>query len=294
MLHLVKKIKGFLRQIKSFRNSAIYQKLNKSKGAGLDKIPTRINHECSNLISPYITIIFNLSLSTGISPDDWKSAKVPPIFKQGDKRGMINFRPISVISAIARVFERIVYNQLFSYLNEHNILSHHQSGLRSLHSAMITLLAAADNWAPNIDRGFVNAVVFLDLKKAFDTVNHSILLSKLDLYGIRRNTHAFICSYLYINRTQKCSLNGSLSESRSLTCIFPHGTILEPLLFLLYFNDLPNCLSSSDPRMYADDTHLTYADRDIDSILVPLNQDLININHWLIVNKLTLITSDRI
>ena len=111
---------------------------------------------------------------------------------------------------------------------------------------------------------------------------------------IRRNTHAFICSYLYINRTQKSSVNGSLSESRSLTCIFPHGTILGPLLFLLYFNDLPNCLSNSDPRMYADDTHLTYADRDIDSILVPLNQDLININHWLIVNKLTLITSDRI
>lgn len=136
---------------------------------------------------------------------------------------MNNYRPISVISA---VFEGIVYNQRF-LLKRSNILSSHQSSFRSLHSAMSTLLEATDNWALNINRGFVNAVVFLDLKKAFDTDNHSILSSNLDLYGIKGNAHALICSYLF-NCTQKCSVKGSLSESRSLTlhAVFPKGLYL--------------------------------------------------------------------
>ena len=125
--------------------------------------------ECADLISPYISIIFNCCLTTGTFPDDWKLAKVTPIFKQGDRSDMNNYRPISVISAIAKVFERIVYNQLSSYLSENNILSKYQSGFRSFHSTVTALLEATDNWAFNIDGGYVNAVVFLDLKRAFDS-----------------------------------------------------------------------------------------------------------------------------
>ena len=191
---------------------------------------------------------------------------------------MNTYRPISVISAIAKVFERIVYNQLSSYLSENNILSKYQSGFRSFHSTVTALLEATDNWAFNIDRGYVNAVVFLDLKKAFDTVDHSILLSKLCLYGVKGIAYKLLSSYLE-NRTQKCSVNGVLSKSCTLTCGIPQGTILGPLLFLLYINDLPNCLSNSQPRMYADDTHLTYADNDICSLEASLNQDLLNINN---------------
>ena len=149
------------------------------------------------------------------------------------------------------------------------------------------MLEATDNWAFNIDRGYVNAVVFLDLKKAFDTVDHSILLSKLYLYGVKGIASELLSSYLE-NRTQKCSVNGVLSKSCTLTCGIPQGTILGPLLFLLYINDLPNCLSNSQPRMHADDTHLTYADNDICSLEASLNHDLLNINNWLIANKLTL------
>ena len=158
---------------------------------------------------------------------------------------------------MAKVCERIVYNQFYEYFTENNLISCNQSGFRSLHSTATALLEATDNWAFNIDKGHVNAVIFLDLKKAFDTVDHSILLSKLKAYGVGSNSSNWFKSYLD-NRTQKYFVNGSLSDSQvePLTCGIPQGTILGPLLFILYINDLPNCLVNSHPRMYADDTDL--------------------------------------
>ena len=144
-------------------------------------------------------------------------------------------------------------------------MSKHQSAFRTLHSTVTALLDATDSWAYNIDIGNVNAVVFLDLKKAFDTVDHHILSSKLHLYGLTGVSHKLFSSYLD-NRTQKCVVNGSLSECCTLKCGIPQGIILGLLLFLLYINDLPNCLSHSVPRMYADDTHLTYSNGNIHSV----------------------------
>ena len=145
-----------------------------------------------------------------------------------------NYRPISVISVIAKVFERIVYDQLYNFLSDEDIISTHQSGFRSLHSTVTALLEATDNWAFNIDRGNVNAVVFLDLKKAFDTVDHDILSSKMNLNGIQGIALDWFGSYL-TNRTQQCLVNGSLSRICSLKNGVPQGTILAPLLFLILF-----------------------------------------------------------
>ena len=175
-----------------------------------------------------------------------------------------------MISVITKVFERIAYDQLYAYLEEHNIICKCQSGFRTIHSTVTALLEATDTWAYNIDRGKINAVVFLDLKKTFDTVDHEILLSKLRNYGIYCNPHRLFKSYLG-NRTQMCSINGSLSKSCLLSCGVHQGTILGPLLFLLYINDLPNCLSNCEPRMYADDTHLTCAGDNADNIQSRLN-----------------------
>ena len=130
-------------------------------------------------------------------------------------------------------------------------------------------------------------MAFLDLKKAFDTVDHDVRLGKLSLYGIQESAHDWFDSYLN-NRTQKCVVNGSLSKVCSLGCGVPQGTILGPLLFLIYINDLPNCLSFCQPRMYADDTHITYASADLHSMQSSLNRDLSNIHKWLLCNKLTL------
>ena len=265
----------------------LLNKLSKSKATGLDYISARLIRECADLICISICKIFNCSLTTGIFPDDWKCAKVISLFKQGSSSDMNNYRPISVISAVAKVFERIIYDQIYTYLFEHDILSKSQSGFRSIHSTVTALPEATDSWAFDIDCVNVNAVVFLDLKKAFDTADHTILLSKLSAYGIQENAFNWFRSYLE-NRTQICSVSGSLSKTCSLQCGIPQGTILGPLLFLLYINDLPNCLTNSYPRMYADDTHLTYADKDVNIIQSCLNEDLLNISKWLIANKLTL------
>ena len=130
----------------------------------------------------------------------------------------------------------------------------------------------------------------LDLKEAFDTVKHDILLSKMNLFGIQGIALDWFRSYL-TNRTQRCLVNGSLSRICSLKCGVPRGTILGPLLFLIYINDLPNCLTSCQPRMCADDTHITYADVDVNSIQLNLNHDLGNLNKWLISNKLAFNTA---
>ena len=122
---------------------------------------------------------------------------------------------------------------------------------------------ATDNWSLNVDRGFINAVVFLDLKKAFDTVDHTILLSKLQAYGIQGSTNQWFCSYVK-NRAQTCLVNGNKSSKMFFRSGVPQGTILGLLLFLLYINDLLNCLPHSQPRMYADDTSITFAGNDID------------------------------
>lgn len=276
-----------LNQTNSSIVSSILSKLCKSKATGLDKISARLLRECADLIADSLCLIFNRSITTGIFPDEWKCSKVIPLFKQGERFDLNNYRPISIIPVVAKVFERVVYDQVFTYLTENNIISNHQSGFRCLHSTVTALLEATDNWAFSIDRGEVNAVVFLDLKKAFDTVDHDILLSKLTEYGITGNSNSWFKSYLY-GRNQKCFVNGYLSHNRSLSCGIPQGTILGPLLFLLYINDLPNCLSHSEPRMYADDTHLTFSSNNINSINYHLNQDLSSVNEWLIANKLTL------
>ena len=182
-----------------------------------------------------------------------------------------------------------MYDRLYSFLANEEIITNQKSGFRSLHSTVTALLGATDSWALNIDRGNVNAVVFLDLKKAFDTVDCDVLnkLAKRSLYGIQESAYDWFKSYLN-NRTQKCVVNGSLSKVCSPGCGVPQGTILGPLLFLIHINDLPNCLPFCQPKMYADDTHITYPSAELHSMQ---NRDLSNIHKWLLCNKLTLKTT---
>ena len=167
------------------------------------------------------------------------------------------------------------------------MLTHCQSGFRSFHSTLTALLEATNDWSVNIDNGMLNGVVFIDLKKAFDTIDHEILLLKLSNYGVDSTSLKLFESYL-TNRSQKCKVNGELSNSSPLTCGIPQGSSLGPLLFLIYINDLPNCLDMAQPRMFADDTSVSYASDSLDEIQNVINSELKNLNSWLIANRLSL------
>ena len=162
-----------------------------------------------------------------------------------------------------------------------------QSGFRSFHSTLTALTEATNSWSVNIDNGLLNGVVFLDLKKAFDTIDHSIILRKLKIYGTEQESLKWFQSYLD-DRKQVCCVNGHMSNSRSVSCGVPQGSNLGPLLFLIYINDLPNCLSTASPRMFADDTNVSLTSSTLHELENVLNQELQNLNIWLKVNKLSL------
>ena len=164
--------------------NAVYKllsKLNERKSAGLDNIPNKLLRMAASIVSPSLTAIFAKSIETGIFPDEWKLARVSPIFKKGKRDDPNNYQPISVIPTVAKIFEKCICDQISEYLNANNLLSHCQYGFRSLHSTLTALVDAANSWSVNIDNGLVNGVVFIDLKKAFDTIDHNILLRKLRL-----------------------------------------------------------------------------------------------------------------
>ena len=168
---------------------------------------------------------------------------------------------------------------------QHNLLTDTQSGFRSLHSTLTALLDATNDWYLNMDNGLVNGVLFLDLKKAFDTVDHQILLQKLQLFGIDFATLKWFRSYL-TDRKQRTSVNGTISDHHPIVCGVPQGSILGLLLFLVYINDLPTWCLSSTPRMYADDTCLTLSARNPEDLQSQLNSDLVEIQTWLQAKKL--------
>ena len=209
------------------------------------------------------------------------------MFKAGERNDPNNYRPISVLSTISRVFEKLVYEQIYNYLIKNNILDTRQSGFRSLHSTVTALLDLTNQWCFNIDRGLVSGVLFLDLKKAFDTVDHRLLLTKLEYIGVRGHALEWFKSYL-LNRFQIVYTNGVLSEKAILKCGVPQGSILGPLLFLIYINDLTTIADYATVRMYADDTNMTFTACSIPELQHDMNMDLQFLQNWLIANRLTL------
>ena len=258
-----------------------------SKASGSDKINARLIRDSAEIICSTLTKLFNRSLQTGIFPDDLKNAVVSPIYKNGDKSDCSSYRPISVLSIIAKVFEKLVYNQLISYLDKNKILSDSQFGFRKRHSTSTSLLNATNNWLLNIDKGLINGVLFLDLRKAFDTVDHNILINKLKMYGIKNSALNWFISYLD-KRYQTCKVNNVKSARKTIECGVPQGSNLGPLLFLLYVNDLPNCLAHSKPNLFADDTNISTSSECMKDLEKRLNSDLENIYQWLVSNRLTL------
>jgi retron-type reverse transcriptase len=190
-------------------------------------------------ISDSLTYIFNQAITLSLFPHEWKTARVIPLYKNGQRNLPGNYRPISVLPVISKIMERILYVQLYNYLTKFELLSDCQFGFRKFHSTATALLDCSNDWYMNFDRKMFNLVVLIDLKKAFDTVDHQILLKKLELYGIKGQALYFLESYLS-NRNQKCQIQGSVSSEKLIKCGVPQGSILGPLFFLLYINDCLN------------------------------------------------------
>ena len=174
---------------------------------------------------------------------------------------------------MSRVFEKLVFNQLYEYLDKSKFIHYKQSGFRSLHSAVTCLLKSTDSWYANMDKGRFTATIFIDLKKAFDTVDHDILLQKIEKYGVIDLEHIWFSSYLK-NRQQLCRVNGVASNMGEINCGVPQGSCLGLILFLICINDLPLSIKNNKVTMYADDTSISYSSKNIDELNETLNSDL--------------------
>ena len=271
-------------------NNDVYKALSNlatNKASGLDGLSPRLIRAAASCISQHITFIFNLSLSLGEVPAEWKLGKVIHIHKGGARDNCNNYRPISILPTLMKVFERIINDRLYSYLHTNNLLSSQQSGFRPLHSTSTTLLQVSDYILHNTDNGMLTGAVFLDLKKAFDTVHHPTLLKKLNLLGLNNVELEWFKSYL-TDRRQITSINGVNSTPASIRCGVPQGSILGPLLFIIFINDLPNVITNCTTFMYADDTAIFSASKSFNDIQVTLQNDLNNVSDWLNENKLSL------
>lgn len=266
---------------------ASVSKMAVNKASGLDGIQMRVIKENIDIIGPYLCHLFNHSLENSCYPDILKVAKVVPIYKDGDPNEPGSYRPISVLSALNTLFEKLIAQQVKKFLKENNIIAPQQHGFvenRSTSTAVLTLSQALNS---AMHQNNIAVVVFLDIKKAFDTVYHPILLQKLESYGFTECTLKFFHSYLS-SRKQRVLINGFLSDVKEITCGVPQGSVIGPILFSLYINDLPKALSSSQIIMYADDAALVVSGTCLQEIQTRITSELKNLSSWFFENRLTL------
>ena len=217
-----------------------HRDINTLKSSGIDEIASKLCKDAFLVLQDHITHLFNCSLRKGIFPNDWKTAKVIPLFKGGDKESVNNYRPVSLLPLPGKILEKIVHIKISKFLEENKFLSPDQGGFRKGFSTTSTIVDLTDDLFTCINKGETTLGTFIDLKKAFDTVNTEILFNKLNEAGIRGNTLKWCKSYL-TGRSQKTLVNGILSPSLPIICGVPQGSVLGPLLFLLYVKRSSAC-----------------------------------------------------
>ena len=227
--------------------------INLQKATGPDQVSGKILKELSTDITPAIQLLFQKSLSTGTIPTDWKHANVCPVFKKGDKHNAINYRPVSLTCILCKLCEHIISSNIMQHLEKHSILYDLQHGFRSARSCETQLVSFIQELASSTDKNIQTDVIVMDFAKAFDKVPHKRLLYKLQYYGISNNTLNWIQDFLTL-RTQTVILEGTHSDKIQVTSGVPQGTVLGPILFLIYINDFNEYLNHSTLRLFADDS----------------------------------------
>ena len=258
-----------------------------NKSTGPQSIPIKLLKLIPDLILVPLCKIINLSFHSGVYPNALKICKVIPILKGGSTEELNNYRPISLLSIFDKIIEKLMHIRLYNFLQEHNILFENQFGFRKNNSTTYALLEITEKIKETIDNKKFGCGIFIDLRKAFDTVNHDILLTKLEHYGIRDMALEWFKSYLS-NRKQYVSINGESSELMDISCGVPQGSVLGPLLFLIYINDLPNISEVLKFYLFADDTNIYYEAESTKKLETVINKELKKLYTWLNVNRLSL------
>ena len=256
----------------------VLAELETNKSHGPDNIPPRILKVCAKELAPSLAKLFNISLSSGNLPSEWKVANVVPIHKSRDRVLATNYRPVSLTSIVVRSLERLIHKHIMVFLTDQSLLCDNQHGFRKYHSCLTQLLQLLHHWFSTLDKHGAVDVMFLDFSKAFDKVSHQHLFLKLNTYGIKGQLLSWIRNLL-VGRKQRVVIEGHASNWLEVTSGVPQGSILGPLLFLIYINDIPSSVSSCNVDLFADDSVLHRQVSSFEDCQLFQN-DLVSVRQW--------------
>ena len=277
----------YLEPVTNFEVEDIISNLDSAKSVGPHSIPVNLLKILKRYISHPLAELVNQSFLTGIFPQKLKVAKVVSIYKKSDPQDVSNYRPISLLPIFSKIYEKLMYTRLYSFVTCNKIIYPLQFGFQQYTSVDHALISMTEAIKNTLDNKRIGCGIFVDLQKAFDTVNHKILLAKLEHYGIRGNVLEWFRSYLS-DRLQYVSVNGKRSYPLHINCGVPQGSVLGPLLFLLFINDLPNVSRHLKFYLFADDTNIYYDSDTIEDLTKKVNNELKYVKRWLDANKLSL------
>ena len=263
------------------------KKINIAKPSVLNLLSTKLLKDVFMYTNNLLTILFNKCLQQGIFPDEWKKATVTPLKKDNFANCVSGLRPISVLPLPGKIFEKLIHSQLYSYINRNKLISDSQGGFRPNYSTNSTIAQFTDYIYSNINQHKITQSIFIDFSKAFDTINYNILYKKLEHCFLKDPAINLIKNYL-TNRKQIVQINNNSSKTRILTCGVPQGSVLGPLLFLIYINDLHLRLQDVNVSQYADDTVISYANKNQLGTQEILTRNLQYLYDWCERNKLTI------